>query len=348
MDGFRWSVTVEPLLDRVVRRVAPTLWILLGTVALVLLVAGANVANLFLVRAESRQREIAVRAALGASRGRIAGTFLAESVVLALTGGSIGLLLAAAGTRLLVAYGPAQLPRLDEVRMDARVFLFAAALSALTALALGMLPAMRLARRSFATAIREPGRGVTAGRDRHRVRQLLIVAQVAMALVLLVAAGLMVRSAARLNAIDPGFRPDGFYRWCEPRRRARSRAGGDVLPPGAGRNGACARRHRCRWRGQPSDCGDGPQRRELQHPVAPAAGEQGASVTFYTAVTAGYFETLGVPLLRARAGTRRHRQARPSPGSTRRSHASSSATTPSVSRSTSRTDGSKSSASSAT
>jgi ABC-type antimicrobial peptide transport system permease subunit len=149
-------VTVDPLLDRVVRRVAPTLWILLGTVALLLLVAGANVANLFLVRAESRQREIAVRAALGASRGRIAGTFLAESVVLAVTGGSMGVLLAAAGTRLLVARGPAQLPRLHEVSMDARVFLFAAALSALTALALGMLPSVRFARRSFATAIREP------------------------------------------------------------------------------------------------------------------------------------------------------------------------------------------------
>jgi putative ABC transport system permease protein len=302
LDGFHWSVTVEPLLDRVVNRVAPTLWILLGTVALVLLVAGANVANLFLVRAESRQREIAVRAALGASRGRIAGTFLAESVVLALIGGTIGLLLSAAGTRLLVAYGPAQLPRLHEVRMDARVFLFAAALSALTALALGMLPAVRLARRSFATAIREPGRGVTAGRDRHRVRQLLIVAQVAMALVLLVASGLMVRSAARLNAIDPGFRPDGLLvvgvSLGDERDRARAVTfyhqvldgmarvpgvtavgGASNLPIAAtGLNGAS---FKIRSRPRP------------ENQVLP--------VTFYSAVTAGYFETLGVPLLEGRA-----------------------------------------------
>jgi predicted permease len=305
LDGFRWSVTVDPLLDRVVKHVAPTLWILLGTVALVLLVAGANVANLFLVRAESRQREIAVRAALGASRRRIAGTFLAESVVLALIGGSIGVLLAAAGTRLLVAYGPAQLPRLHEVRMDARVFLFAAALSALAALVLGMLPAVRLAGRSFAAAMREPGRGVTAGRDRHRVRQLLIVAQVAMALVLLVASGLMVRSAARLNAVDPGFRPDGLLvvgvSLGDGRNRARAvtfyhqvldemaRVPGVTAVGGAGSlpiaatslNGA-----------------------SFEIRSRPRPENQVAPITMFNAVTAGYFETLGVPLLEGRAPDR--------------------------------------------
>jgi putative ABC transport system permease protein len=305
LDGFRWSVTVEPLLDRVVHRVAPTLWILLGTVALVLLVAGANVANLFLVRAESRQREIAVRAALGASRGRIAGTFLAESVVLALTGGSMGVLLAAAGTRLLVARGPAQLPRLHEVSMDARGFLFAAVLSALTALALGMLPAVRLARRSYATAIREPGRGVTAGRDRHRVRQLLIVAQVAMALVLLVASGLMVRSAARLNAVDPGFRPDGLLvvgvSLGGERNRARAvtfyhqvldemaRVPGVTAVGGAGSLPIAA----TSLNGTSFEIRSRP-RPENQVPPS----------TMYNAVTAGYFEALGVPLLEGRAPDR--------------------------------------------
>jgi predicted permease len=305
LDGFRWSVTVDPLLDRVVRHVAPTLWILLGTVALVLLVAGANVANLFLVRAESRQREIAVRAALGASRGRIAGTFLAESVVLALAGGSMGVLLAAAGTRLLVARGPAQLPRLHEVSMDARVFFFAAALSALTALALGMLPALRLARRSFAAAIREPGRGITAGRDRHRVRQLLIVAQVAMALVLLVASGLMVRSAARLNAVDPGFRPDGLLvvgvSLGDERDRARAvtfyhqvldemaRVPGVTAVGGAGSLPIAA----TSLNGTNFDIRSRP-RPENQVPP----------FTMYNAVTAGYFETLGVPLLEGRAPDR--------------------------------------------
>src|SRR5688500_8619708 len=122
LSSFGWGVTVARWKDRVVRDVSRTLWLLLGSVLLVLLVAAANVANLFLVRAESRQREVAVRSALGASRGRIAGTFLAESFVLAVAGGVVGMIIAALGTRLLVAYGPRRLPRLHEVEMDGTVF----------------------------------------------------------------------------------------------------------------------------------------------------------------------------------------------------------------------------------
>jgi putative ABC transport system permease protein len=305
LAGFGWSVTVEPLLERVVAGIATTLWILLGTVGLVLFIAGANVANLFLVRAESRQREVAVRAALGASRGRIARMFLAESLVLSLIGGTAGLLLAAYGTRLLVAYGPPQLPRLHEVRMDGTVVLFAAALSILCAAILGMLPSLGVARRSFALAVRESGRGSTAGRDRHRVRQLLIVAQVAMAVVLLVGSGLLLRSAARLNAIDPGFRVDGlltagvslgtqpdraravmfYHRVLDELARVpgvTAVGAGSSLPLGAtGLNGASfAIRSR------------------------PRPDSQVPPFTMYTAVTAGYFETLGVPLLEGRAPER--------------------------------------------
>jgi putative ABC transport system permease protein len=298
---FGWSATVTPLGDRVVAPVSRTLWLLFGTVGLVLLIAGANVANLFLVRAESRQREVAIRSALGASRGRIAGTFLAESLVLALTGGLAGLLMAARATRLVVAYGPAQLPRLHEVRMDATVFAFAAALSVLSALVLGMLPTLGIARRSLATMVREGGRGSTAGRGRHRVRQLLIVAQVAMALVLLVGSGLMLRSAARLNAVDPGFRVEGLL------------TAGVSLGAQANRARAVTFYHRVldEIARVPGVAAVGAA---SSLPVE-AAGMTGSNFalrsrprpeseipTFvmYTAVAAGYFETLGVPLLEGR------------------------------------------------
>ena len=305
LDGFGWSVSLEPLRDRVVADVARTLWILFGTVGLVLLIAGANVANLFLVRAESRQREIAVRSALGASRARIARTFLAESLVLASAGGVAGLLIAAAAIRLVVAYGPAQLPRLHEVRIDAGVFVFAAALSVLSAVVLGLLPMAGIARRPVAALVREGGRGSTAGGGRHRVRQLLIVAQVAMALVLLVASGLMLRSAVRLNAVDPGFRVEGlltvgvslgtqtdraravtfYHRVLDEMARVpgvSSVAAASSLPiEAAGMTGASF---------------------EIRSRPAPDSGIP--RFTMYTAVTAGYFETLGMPLLEGRAPAR--------------------------------------------
>lgn len=185
LDGFGWSVTVEPLRDNVVRDVVTPLWILLGAVGVVLLVAGANVANLFLVRAESRQREVALRSALGGSRTRIASMFLAESLVLALVGGAMGAGLATVGVRLLVANGPTQLPRLHEINVDTTVIAFAAMLSVATGLVLGALPLSGLARRPFAQTLRDGGRGSTAGRHRNRLRQLLMAGQVAMALLVL-------------------------------------------------------------------------------------------------------------------------------------------------------------------
>jgi predicted permease len=191
--------------EAVVGNIANALWILLAAVGLVLLVACANIANLFLVRSESRHREVAVRRALGAETRRLARYFLAESVLLGAVGGVLGLVLAWGGVRLLVAYGPVNLPRLSEVRIDAVVVIFTAALSLLAALAFGAIPLLRLA--PMTATLHDSGRGQTATRGQHRARHVLMTAQVALALVLLVASGLMVRSVQQLRTIDLGFDP---------------------------------------------------------------------------------------------------------------------------------------------
>jgi predicted permease len=194
-----------PLHDAIVGRIASTLWMLLASAGLVLLVACANVANLFLVRSETRQREVAVRRALGAGSRSIARYFFSESVLLAAAGGVVGIALAWGGVQLLVTFGPTNLPRLNEVRIDGVVLAFSLALSLISAAAFGLIPLLRLA--PVATTLQEHGRGQTATRGSHRARQLLMGAQVALALILLIASGLMVRSFQKLRAIDPGFDP---------------------------------------------------------------------------------------------------------------------------------------------
>ena len=195
--------TGRTLKDATIGGVARALWILLASVGVVLLVACANVANLFLVRSEARQREVAVRRALGASRLGIAGFFLTESVLLAVAGGALGLLLAAGAVRLLIAFGPATLPRMHEIRIDATTLSFTAGLSLLAAIACGALPLWRGAH--LARSLHGAGRANTASRSTHRVRHVLMGAQVALALVLLVGSGLMVRSLQKLRAMNPGF-----------------------------------------------------------------------------------------------------------------------------------------------
>jgi putative ABC transport system permease protein len=197
--------TALPLHEAVVGNIAGALWILLAAVGLVLLVACANVANLFLVRTESRHREVAVRRALGAGTERLARYFFAESVLLGVIGGIVGLGLAWAGVRLLVAFGPVNLPRLSEVRLDAVVVAFTASLSLIAAFAFGTIPLIRLA--PMTVTLHDSGRGQTATRGQHRARHVLMTAQVGLALVLLVASGLMVRSVQQLRNIDVGFDP---------------------------------------------------------------------------------------------------------------------------------------------
>jgi putative ABC transport system permease protein len=199
----RLRSTATTLIEATVGRIAATLWILLASVGLVLLVACANVANLFLVRSDARQREIAVRRALGAGSGGIARYFMAESAALSTAGGALGLALAWGAVRLLVASGPASLPRLAEVRLDGVAIVFTVALILLTALIFGAMPLLRLA--PLGVSLHENGRCNTASRGRHRLRRLLMAGQVALALVLLVSSGLMVRSFQKLRAVDPGF-----------------------------------------------------------------------------------------------------------------------------------------------
>ena len=205
-NGYDFLVsTATSLIEMTVGRIARALWILLASVGLVLLIACANVANLFLVRSEARQRDIAVRRALGAGGRAITRYFLTESVLLAAAGGAIGLGLAWGGITLLVAYGPANLPRLEDVRLDGIAVVFTFALSLLAAMIFGSIPLMRLT--PVAATLYESGRGNTASRSRHHVRQILMAGQVALALVLLVSSGLMLRSFQKLRAIDPGFEP---------------------------------------------------------------------------------------------------------------------------------------------
>jgi len=177
----------------------------MGTIGLVMLIASANVANLMLVRVEARQQELAVRAALGAAWTRIVRGLLVESVILGLMGGVSGAGLAYAGVRFLVAAGPANLPRLNEISIDARTLGFTLVLSVLSGLLFGLLPALKYAGPRTCAMLRSAGRTISASRERHRARNLLVVGQVAMALVLLVSAGLMIRTFAALRTVEPGF-----------------------------------------------------------------------------------------------------------------------------------------------
>lgn len=204
-EETRMEPLVRPFADDLVGEVRPMLWVLLGTVGMVLLIACANVANLFLVRAETRQQEFAVRSAMGASFGRIARELLTESVALGLAGGALGLLLAQAGISLLVRLGPENLPRLNEIRIDPWVLLFAFGLSLAAGLLFGLIPVLRFARPQLATILKESGRGSSDGKERHRARNVLVVAEVALALILLVGSGLMVRTFQAMRNADPGF-----------------------------------------------------------------------------------------------------------------------------------------------
>jgi len=202
--GF--AVTVTPLADTVVGEARRPLLLLLGAAAFVLLVACANVANLMLVQLDARQGELALRVAVGAGRGRLVRQLLTESVAVSLVGGVVGVAIAGWGTRLLLALGPASLPRAGQVTVDVRVLAFAVATAVGTGLLFGLLPALRARGVPSAAALREGARGMATGRG--RVRDILAVGQMGIALTLLAGAGLLGRSLGALHAVDPGFRPD--------------------------------------------------------------------------------------------------------------------------------------------
>ncbi|HEY6403781.1 MAG TPA: ABC transporter permease, partial [Blastocatellia bacterium] len=186
------------------------LWVLSGAVAFVLLIACANVANLLLARGAAREREFAIRAALGAGRARLVRQLLTESAFLALAAGLLGLGLAVLGVRALLAFTPPDIPRLDEVAIDPGILAFTASVSLLTGLLFGLGPAWKAARSNPNDALKEGGRGSTGGLRLRHMRSLLVVVECALAVALLASAGLMIRSFTRLQSVNPGFNPDGL------------------------------------------------------------------------------------------------------------------------------------------
>jgi predicted permease len=204
-EDLKMGPNVRPLSVDVVGDIGRVLWVLLGTVGLVLLIACANVANLFLVRAEARQQELAIHAALGAGSRRIAWELLSESLALALAGGVVGLGLAYAGIGALVANAPDGLPRTADIGIDPVVLVFTLGISVIAGLLFGLLPVAKFVTPHLASALKEGGRLSSAGRERHRARNGLVVAEIALAVVLLVASGLMIRTFVAMRQVAPGF-----------------------------------------------------------------------------------------------------------------------------------------------
>jgi putative ABC transport system permease protein len=199
-----YGINVVPLHEQVVGQVRQALLVLLGAVAFVLLIACANVANLLLARAAERQKEMAIRTALGAGRRRIIGQLLIESVMLAMLGGALGLLLAKWGLDLLIAFSPSNIPRLENISLDGRVLGFTFLVSMLTGLVFGLAPALQASNPELNETLKESGRSGGVGVSGQRIRKLLVVSEIALALVLLIGAGLMIRSFWQLQKVDSG------------------------------------------------------------------------------------------------------------------------------------------------
>jgi predicted permease len=204
-EKVKISASIHPLKQDVVGDVGNVLWVLMGSIVVVLLVACANVANLLLVRVEGRRQELAIRSALGAGRANITMALLFESAVLGVTGGIIGLALAFAALRVLVAAAPTGLPRLHEIGINFPVLLFAAGTALFVSIVIGMIPVIKFSGVQINTGLREGGRALSQSRERHRARKVLVVMQVALALVLLICSGLMIRTFRALANVSPGF-----------------------------------------------------------------------------------------------------------------------------------------------
>jgi predicted permease len=309
-----WGVNLVPLQEHVVGNVRSSLLIFIGAVGFVLLIACANVANLLLARAATRQKEMAVRAALGASRLRIIRQLLTESLLLALAGGGLGLLLAFGILKLLLAFAPQEIPRLNAISIDPWALGFTLLLSVLTGVIFGLAPALQASRPDLNVTLKDGGTRATGGASRNRLRRLLVVAEVSMALVLLIGAGLLLKSFTRLRETKLGFNPDhvltasvtlppadyptaaqmkAYYQQALTRIAARpeAQAAGVVSWLPLGNTGVDIR---------------GDMRVEGESEFRPGV------TASKLAVSGGYFRALGVPLLKGRAFD--ERDAADSPG----------------------------------
>ena len=205
-----FGLRVIPLPEQVTQNVRPTLLILLGAVGFVLLIACSNVANLLLAKAVGRQKETAIRAALGASRSRLIRQFLTESILLAAIAGALGVLLASWGVKLLVSAATGNIPRASEISVDGRVLGFTILISLLTGVIFGLVPALQASKTNLNDTLKDASRGTTGGLRRNRVRSVLVIVEVALSLVLLIGAGLFIRSFVRLQTVETGFNPQNL------------------------------------------------------------------------------------------------------------------------------------------
>jgi len=297
-----WRPSPFPMQDELVGNVRPALLVLMAAVGFLLLMACANVANLLLTRGAIRRREMAVRTALGATRGRLAFQLLAESVKLSLAGGMVGLLLARAGMLLLARLGPESIPRLAEARLDMRLFLFAMSVSVVTGALFGIAPALQISGIRLHQVLAEGGRSGTAGRGGRMVRNALVVVEVALAVVVLIGAGLLIRSFQRLRSADAGFQPSGLLTFRLPLAGGRNMALDrriaffqQVLDrvgalPGVQSAGAVSALPLTGlWDGSPFSVEGRPAPPPDQQPVG-----------LVRAVTPAYFRTVGIPLIAGR------------------------------------------------
>jgi putative ABC transport system permease protein len=223
MDDARLAPNVRPLIDDLVGDTGKSLWVVMATIGIVLLIACANVANLLLVRTEGRAQELAVRAALGAGRGRLAREMFVESLLLGVLGGAAGVGFAVAALKLVLSMNPARLPRLELISVDATSLVFTLVVSVAAGLAFGAIPVLKQGRVRVAQALRAGGRNASADRDRNLARNTLTIVQVALAVVLLIGSGLMIRTFQSMRQVQPGFRIQKRCRRCGSRSLKTSR-----------------------------------------------------------------------------------------------------------------------------
>jgi putative ABC transport system permease protein len=304
-----WRVNILPMDESVTGTVGPTLWMILGTVGLILLIASANVANLLLARSVSRRKEISIRLSLGASRGRLLRQLLIESLMLSSAGGLVGIGVAAAALDVLKSQAPGNIPRLAEISIAPQVLLFTAVLSIVTGLLFGIAPALRGSRLDLTEGLKVASHGSTTARRDRRAGRLLVVAQITIAMVVVISSGLMLRTLWNLHAVDPGFQTDSRYTLPinlngpnYAKDEARTQFMASLIEqiralPGVQNVGAT---HRLPMTGNSGVS------IEIEGQPAPPSG-QSPSVT-YRSITPEYFSVMGIPFLRGRTFDSRESQ----------------------------------------